>query len=208
MNHLLEHAAGPPQHVFGGFLATISHIKNSLAKPTYNVCHRDVYVQILFGNGSRTLSCKGIKYTCFKPCDKPLSEPMIDLVWWRIYVSRSLNKLNSLMYLHRQVSMAWNFIFIELVRYIQDIWISIKIFTEVVHKGSINNKWALVWIMDWRLTGDKPLSETMLTWYTHKCVSWPQGVKFIDVSASASPNGLKIYFHWTWLWLVRYILDS
>ena len=32
-----------------------------------------------------------------------------------------------------------------------------------VHKGPINNKPALVQIMAWRQTGDKPLSEPMLT---------------------------------------------
>ena len=37
-------------------------------------------------------------------------------------------------------------------------------FTEVYSpKGSIDNKWALVQVMAWRQTGDKPLPEPMLT---------------------------------------------
>ena len=35
-----------------------------------------------------------------------------------------------------------------------------------VPKGPIDNKWALVQVMDWWRTGDKPLSETMLTQFT------------------------------------------
>ena len=35
-----------------------------------------------------------------------------------------------------------------------------------VHEGPIDNKWALVQVMAWRWTGDKPLSEPMLTQFT------------------------------------------
>ena len=41
-----------------------------------------------------------------------------------------------------------------------------------------HNKWALVQIMAWHLTGDKPLSEpTMFNLLIHICVTWPQWVK-------------------------------
>ena len=42
------------------------------------------------------------------------------------------------------------------------IWISLKF----VPKGPINDSTALVQVMAWRQTGDKPLSEPMLTQFT------------------------------------------
>ena len=42
------------------------------------------------------------------------------------------------------------------------IWISLKF----VPKGPIDNKWALVQVMAWRQTGDKPLVEPMLNQFT------------------------------------------
>ena len=44
--------------------------------------------------------------------------------------------------------------------------ISIRISLKFVHKGPIDNKPALVQVMAWRRTGDKPLSEPMLTRFT------------------------------------------
>ena len=44
----------------------------------------------------------------------------------------------------------------------ENIWISIKISLRFVPKGPINYIPALVQIMAWRRTGDKPLSETMM----------------------------------------------
>ena len=40
------------------------------------------------------------------------------------------------------------------------------IFTECVPKVPIDNKSALVYVMAWRQTGDKPLTEPMLTQFT------------------------------------------
>ena len=45
----------------------------------------------------------------------------------------------------------------------ENVWISIKISLKFVPKGPINNIPALVQIMAWRRTGDKPLSEPMMT---------------------------------------------
>ena len=42
-------------------------------------------------------------------------------------------------------------------------WIPIEISLKFVPKGPINNIPALVQIMAWRRTGDKPLSEPMVT---------------------------------------------
>ena len=60
----------------------------------------------------------------------------------------------------------------------QNAWISIKISLKFVPKGPINNIPALVQIMAWRPSGDKPLSEPMMVSLpTHICVIRPQWVK-------------------------------
>ena len=45
----------------------------------------------------------------------------------------------------------------------ENIWIPIEIWLKFVPNGPINNIPALVDIMAWRLTADKPLSEPMMT---------------------------------------------
>ena len=60
----------------------------------------------------------------------------------------------------------------------ENVWISIKISLKFVPKGPINNIPALVQIMAWRRSGDKPLSEPMMVGLsTHICVTRPQWVK-------------------------------
>ena len=57
----------------------------------------------------------------------------------------------------------------------ENIRISIKISLKFVPKGSINNNTALVQIMAWRRSGDKPLSEPMMvSLLTHICVTRSQ----------------------------------
>ena len=64
----------------------------------------------------------------------------------------------------------------------ESICISIKIPLKFVPNGPISNIPALVEIMDWRQSGDKPLSEPMMvSLLTHICISRPQWVK-IQVS--------------------------
>ena len=59
----------------------------------------------------------------------------------------------------------------------ENIRISIKISLKFVPKGPINNIPALVQIMAWRRSGDKPLSEPMVvSLLTHICVTRPQWV--------------------------------
>ena len=48
----------------------------------------------------------------------------------------------------------------------ENVWILIKISLKFVPKGPINNIPTLVQIMTWRRTGDKPLSEPMMTQFT------------------------------------------
>ena len=60
----------------------------------------------------------------------------------------------------------------------ENVWISITIPLKFVPKGPINNIPALVQIMAWRRSGDKPLSEPMMvSLTTHICVTRPQWVE-------------------------------
>ena len=60
----------------------------------------------------------------------------------------------------------------------ENTWISIKISLKFVPRGPINKLPALVRIMAWRRSGDKPLSEPMVvSLLTHICVTRPQWVK-------------------------------
>ena len=62
----------------------------------------------------------------------------------------------------------------------ENVWISINISLKFVPKGLINNNPALVQIMAWRRSGDKPLSEPMIVSLpTHICVTQPQWVKIM-----------------------------
>ena len=62
----------------------------------------------------------------------------------------------------------------------ENVWIPVKISLKYVHKGPVNNIPALVQIMAWRRSGDKPLSEPMMAGLpTHICVSRPQWVNNI-----------------------------
>ena len=59
----------------------------------------------------------------------------------------------------------------------ENVRISMKISLKFVPKGPINNNPALVQIMAWRRSGDKPLSEPMMvSLLTHICVIRPQWV--------------------------------
>ena len=59
----------------------------------------------------------------------------------------------------------------------ENVWTAIEISLKFVPKGPINNIPALVQIMAWRRSGDKPLSEPMMvSLLTHICVTRPQWV--------------------------------
>ena len=59
----------------------------------------------------------------------------------------------------------------------ENVRISMKISLKFVPKGPINNNPALVQIMAWHQSGDKPLSEPMMvSLLTHICVTWPPWV--------------------------------
>ena len=62
----------------------------------------------------------------------------------------------------------------------ENVWILIKISPKFVPRGQINNIPALVQIMAWRRSGDKPLSEQMMVdLLMHIWVTQPQWVKTI-----------------------------
>ena len=63
----------------------------------------------------------------------------------------------------------------------EKVWIPIKISFKFVPKGPVSNIPALVQIMAWRRSGDKPLSEPMLVrLLTHICVIRSQWVKIYE----------------------------
>ena len=48
----------------------------------------------------------------------------------------------------------------------ESVWISITISLKFIPKGPIDNKSALVQVVAWHRTGEKPLPESMLTQFT------------------------------------------
>ena len=72
----------------------------------------------------------------------------------------------------------------------ENVWIPIKISLKFVPNGPINDIPALVQIMAWRRSGDKPLSEPMVVSLpTHICVTQPQWVKFNGLSGDIRHRG-------------------
>ena len=73
----------------------------------------------------------------------------------------------------------------------ENVWISIDSSLKFVPKGQINNIPALVQIMAWRRSGDKPLSEPMMvSLMTHICVTRPQ---WVNTRASSSADTVCWY---------------
>ena len=65
----------------------------------------------------------------------------------------------------------------------ENVRLSVKISLKFVPKGPINSIPALVQIMAWRWSGDKPLSEAMMfSLLTHICVTRPQWVNHDFIS--------------------------
>ena len=77
----------------------------------------------------------------------------------------------------------------------ENVSISIKISLKFVPKGPINIIPALVQIMAWRLSGDKPLSEAMtVSFLMHICITRPQWVKWNHMHNS---NGIWLLMNVT-----------
>ena len=78
----------------------------------------------------------------------------------------------------------------------ENIWIFLKISLKFVPKVPIYNIPALVQILAWRPSGDKPLSEPMMvSLLMHICVTRPQGVKWNQFQWGTSSNGLMASKH-------------
>ena len=76
----------------------------------------------------------------------------------------------------------------------ENVWVSIKMSLKVLPKGPINNIPALVRIMAWRRSGDKPLSEPMMvSLSTHICVTRPQWVNSVQVTVTQL---CKLWLKW------------
>ena len=70
-----------------------------------------------------------------------------------------------------------------------NVWISLPISLKYVPKVRINKIPALVQIMDWRRSGDKPLSEPMMvSFLIHICVTRPQWVNNATGATTATPR--------------------
>ena len=109
-----------------------------------------------------------------RPGDKPLSEPMMVSLPTHICVTRPqcVNTLRPRQNGRRFADDTFKRIFVN-----ENVRILIKISLKFVPKGPINNNPALVQIMAWRRSGDKPLSEPMMvSLLTHVCVTRPQWV--------------------------------
>ena len=106
--------------------------------------------------------------------DKPLSEPMLTPptphpptppVHWRIYASLGEDELTHLP-LDKMAAMLADYIF-KCIFLNENDRIRIQISMKYVPRSPIDNKTALVQVMAWRRTGDKPLP-------------WPMMTQFID----------------------------
>ena len=76
----------------------------------------------------------------------------------------------------------------------ENIWILIKISLRFVSEDRINKIPALVQIMAWRRSGDKPLSEPMMvSSLTHICITRPQWVK----------GSVYLSLKWVWKLLIQ-----
>ena len=94
----------------------------------------------------------------------------------------------------------------------ENVWSSIKMSLKFVRKGPINNIPALVQIMAWRRSGDKPLSEPiMVRLPTHICVTRPQWVndalRHNFLSYCYSPSGRPGWTRHQWTYVLHWFFS-
>ena len=88
--------------------------------------------------------------------------------------------------------------FLKCVFQNENVWIPIKFSLKFIPKGPINNIPALVQIMAWCRSGDKPLSELMMVrLLKHICVIRPQWVKMIRSCITSSHTPTRPLVPWT-----------
>ena len=96
-------------------------------------------------------------------------------ILWDIFCRANIMPVNTLR--PRRNEQHWADDIFKRIFFNENVWVSIKIWLKFVPKGPINNIPALVRIMAWRRSGDKPLSEPMMVSLpTHICVTRPQWV--------------------------------
>ena len=100
---------------------------------------------------------------------------------WRSFVIKVHLTINKLQFVEKEdcrpqiFNNNFGFWVFKRIFFNENVWISIKISLKFVPNGPINNITALVQIMAWRCSGDKPLSEPMMVSLpTHICVTRPQ----------------------------------
>ena len=72
------------------------------------------------------------------------------------------------------------------------IWIHISL--KFVPKGPIDNKSALVQVMAWRRTGDKPLSEPMLNQFTDAYMRYQREISYYTaLGCIVEAHNLRFY---------------
>ena len=110
---------------------------------------------------------------CLKPCirDMVLDQRQINIggIYFEVYYFNTLRPRQNGRHFADDISKC---IFLN-----ENVWIPVKISLRFVPKGPVNNISALVYIMAWRRSGDKPLSEPMMVILpTHICITRPQWV--------------------------------
>ena len=80
----------------------------------------------------------------------------------------------------------------------EDVWISIRISLTSVPEVPIHNKPALVQIMAWRLTGDKPLSEPMMAYFTDAYIYVSLGLNELTDTHNENHNLDLFCRHFSW----------
>ena len=149
--------------------------------PTWHVLNRESmfhYLSIMGWNKSVFDICMIITFSRFirNHISSPSFRVFVVLIWCSLHINILRPRWNEQHFvddIFKRISFNGN------------AWISIKISLKFVPKGPINNILALVQIMAWRLSGDKPLSEPMMVSLpTHICVTRPQWVKSLVLLAN------------------------
>ena len=83
-----------------------------------------------------------------------------------------------------------------------NIYISIQMFLKCVSEGLSDNKPAMVQVMAWQQTGDKPLSEPMMAKFSQWCHMASSGWSKLTHCELVTPYGdIKMGQHWLRQWL-------
>ena len=82
--------------------------------------------------------------------------------------------------------------------YNENAWASINISLKLVHNVKIENKSKLAEVLTWCWTGDKPLTETMMTQFDDACVRHPTSMS-PSVQTKLDCKLSDANYFWPWL---------